>query len=139
MRDNWRIAGPWISWTILMLYTGLIFFLSSRPNPSSPVSFPFSDKLVHLVEYGILGYLSQRAARLSWPAGIGGRTGLRMGLILVCGLCIAGLDERFQSVIPGRISSVSDFLFDALGLGVGLILNLNVRLRGWNTEAGGVP
>lgn len=113
---------PWASWTAFGLYVGLIFLLSSRAVPDSPLMFPYWDKVAHLFEYGLLGFLSQRAARLTWTAE--GRTGRRLGIVLACGLCIAILDELFQSTVADRVPSGADLAVNLLGLSLGLILNL---------------
>ncbi len=123
-----RRLEPATSWAVLALYVGMIFYLSSRPYRAPWGGFDHADKLSHLIEYGVLGFLSQRGARLTWPQPR--RTGVlaRMGLVLLGGLCIAGLDEALQSRVPGRVSSVTDLLADALGLALGLALNLRASL-----------
>lgn len=118
---------PWASWTALAIYVALIFFLSSRAVPDSPLMFPYWDKVAHLIEYGLLGFLSQRAARLTWPAT--GRIFWRLGIVLACGLCIAILDEWFQSTVVGRVPSYADLSVNLLGLSLGLILNLPRSVR----------
>ena len=118
---------PWASWAALALYVALIFFLSSRSVPDSPLMFPYWDKVAHLIEYGLLGFLSQRAARLTWPASR--RTAWRLGIVLACGLCIALLDEWFQSTVVDRVPSFADLAVNLLGLSLGLILNLPHKAR----------
>jgi hypothetical protein len=45
------------SWLPLLVYAGLIFYLSSLPNPPQPFTFSSADKVLHIVEYVILGIL----------------------------------------------------------------------------------
>ncbi len=109
---------------MLLGYVGLIFLLSSRSHTDPFEPFPHWDKLVHGVEYGILGFLGQRALRLSWPPRTPRQSLARIGLVLACGLCIAAGDETYQGVVPGRISSSGDLLADMVGMGGGLMLGL---------------
>ncbi len=125
MRARWIRIEPWGSWGALGAYVGLIFFLSARQIPDSPLLFPHWDKVAHLIEYGLLGALSQRAARLTWP-----RTPwMRRGLVLLCGLGIALLDEQFQASVPRRIPCLEDFAVNVIGLAVGLMVDLGSDRR----------
>ncbi len=117
----------WVTWGALAVYVGLIFYASSRPHLTSPIRFPLWDKVAHMVEFAILGFLSQRAARLTWPGGFSDSAWRRGGVVLVCGMAVAGLDELLQSMVPGRATSATDFLSDVLGLVLGLILDLQLR------------
>ncbi len=117
----------WVTWGALAVYVGLIFYASSRPHLTSPIRFPLWDKVAHMVEFAILGFLSQRAARLTWRGGFRDSVWLGRGVVLVCGMAIAGLDELLQSMVPGRVTSAADFLSDVLGLVLGLILDLQLR------------
>jgi VanZ family protein len=97
----------------------LIFFLSSRPNLHSPgPDFQLKDKVVHLVEYSVLGFLLwvSMARSIGLP-----KTGTFLFLLAV-GASVAALDEVTQSYIPGRHMDVFDWTADALGLAAGLYL-----------------
>jgi VanZ family protein len=100
-------------WLPVLVYVSLIFFLSAQPNLQPPLHFENSDKLMHLLEYGGLGVLFARALRDNFPARSWVFTSL---LALGAGLVIAAGDEYFQSFIPGRESSVFDWLADGTGL-----------------------
>ena len=100
-------------WLPVLLYVGVIFSLSSRPNLKAPLPFQNGDKVCHMLEYGGLGILMARAlranARVSSP--------LRAALVAVTvGAAIAAADENFQRLIPGRDSSVYDWMADVTGL-----------------------
>jgi VanZ family protein len=100
-------------WVPVLAYVGLIFVVSAQPRLRPPVSFHNADKFAHVVEYGILGFLLARALRGDAPS----RDPLRNGLIaLGIGLAVGAVDETFQSIVPGRESSVRDFFADACGL-----------------------
>ena len=74
--------------------------------PGAPVS---TDKVAHLVEYGILGFLLFRLFA-------SGRMSVMLAAVLVtfCAAVLGGLDESYQG-ITGRQPSVYDWLFDCLG------------------------
>ncbi len=127
MRDSLADAQPRIAWAVLLIYVGLIFYASSRSYVPSPQQIPHWDKVAHLIEYGILGFLSQRAARLTWPRPERSSI-LRRGLLtLGAGICIAAADELFQSWVPNREPSVADLAADAGGLAIGFLLNRPLR------------
>ena len=75
------------------------------PGPSLPI-----DKVIHFVEYGILGFLLFRVITSF------GRIPLKLSVILIifCAAVLGALDESYQG-ITGRYPSVYDWLFDCLG------------------------
>ncbi|MEO5989581.1 MAG: VanZ family protein [Candidatus Eisenbacteria bacterium] len=118
-----RQGGFAVTWLLVIVYVAIIFGLSAQPNLRPPFHFQNSDKLMHLVEYGGLGLLLARALWASRPH--------RSALFVVCaalalGMAIAGLDERFQSFILGRDSSVFDWLADSSGLCLSQLVQLIV-------------
>jgi VanZ family protein len=100
-------------WLPVLAYVTVIFTLSAQPNLSPPLGFDKADKLLHMMEYGVLGFLLSRAVR----ATVRVRRALRVALaVLAIGAVIAVGDELFQSFIPGRDSSAFDALADFTGL-----------------------
>lgn len=100
-------------WAPVLVYVAIIFVLSAQANLSTPLGFDKADKLMHMLEYGVLGFLLSRALRASARI----RSALRVALIVVAvGSLIGVCDEIFQSFIPGRDSSVEDWLADFTGL-----------------------
>ena len=84
-----------------------------------------TDKVLHLVEYGILGFLLFRAISSS------GRISLRRSIMLVifCAAVLGALDESYQS-ITGRHPDVYDWLFDSLGAAISsCLLALYTRVK----------
>jgi VanZ family protein len=95
---------------VAVAYVGLIFTLSTWSHPPSGPEVAHLDKLVHTVEYGILGLLI-------WWASAGRARGWRgLALLLAIGLMVAITDEMIQRRTPGRDSSGYDFLADGVGL-----------------------
>jgi VanZ family protein len=93
----------------------VILFLSSRPGLPVSLPGPHLDKLAHFVEYAALGALLFRALRLS-----GGRP--RDAVLATWGLIavLALGDEGLQGRVPGRDSSLADWLADVCGAGAGI-------------------
>ena len=103
----------WRYWLPVILYIVLIFGASSISTLRPPQIVVGSDKLAHIVEYGILGFLLMRAFLGS---GFVSTTGKGVLLGIVVGLIIALADELYQIGVPGRLSDPVEFAADALGL-----------------------
>ena len=98
-------------------YGLMIIMLSSVPGRSFPdIDLWTKDKLIHFVEYMIFAVLVQRALRNELSG-----LGYALALTLLTGICFGGLDELYQSLIPGRDSSLYDWYADAIGVAVGAL------------------
>lgn len=110
-----------LAWTPAALYMLLIWWLSSQSLNIPIESFPFRDKGVHAIEYGILGvflahalagtFVSRSRATLWWWA---------TGLTVLFGMT----DEIHQAFVPGRSSDILDIAADAVGAVVGATIRL---------------
>ena len=108
-------------WLPLLAYVALIFTLSAQPHLSPPMHFQNADKVCHLGEYGVLGLLLFRLVRaMHWAR----RRDVAALLVLAIGMAIGGMDERFQSIIPGRSCDVLDWLADSLGVALAQVVSL---------------
>jgi VanZ family protein len=109
-------------WLPVLLWCGLIFFLSGIPNLRT--EFGFWDlllrKAAHMTEYAILFLLTRRAVAGS-SAAFAGRAGI---LAAVFAILYAVSDEFHQSFVPTRGPSVRDVGIDAAGVFIGAILFL---------------
>lgn len=114
-----RLFVGW--WLPVLAYVATIFVLSSQPGLTSPVNFQNSDKVLHLLEYGGLGFFLGRALRasLGWP--LGAPSSL---LVVAIGMAIGAGDEWWQSHVPGRDSTILDWCADSAGLVLAQILKL---------------
>ena len=104
-------------WVPVYLYAGLIFTLYSIPNPLpfTPRILSF-DKILHVVEFAILGVLLARAFKNSNKKILQ----FNFRLLAICATVFYGItDELHQVFVPNRYASIWDLLFDGLGATVG--------------------
>ena len=94
-------------------YAAVIFSLSSSPLDIEELAPVFEyDKLLHLVEYYIFGYLLMRAFTTSPDSSLAGKAVFATILI---GTAYGASDEFHQYFVPGRNWDLLDVLFDAAG------------------------
>ncbi|GJL55055.1 MAG: hypothetical protein NPIRA02_21870 [Nitrospirales bacterium] len=78
-----------------------------------------NDKLVHLIEYTILGLLTYRAIRFSWGTQLGPLAACLTVFVVALFGCT---DEFHQWFIPLRSTEVLDLMADIVGSVVGIAL-----------------
>ena len=101
-------------WGPPAVLAGAIFVLSSFSTLPAPEAV--SDKVAHLVVFGLLASLTLRATH-------GSRPGPRLGPTLAAMALAVGwgaLDEVHQMFVPGRFASAADLVADGAGALVGL-------------------
>lgn len=106
-------------WVPVIVYAVFIFWMSSSEEPLIlKLPFTHADKLTHLLEYSIFGFLLIRAFH-----GSGVKMAKRNLLFLTfaIGAFYGFTDELHQSVVPGRFATVADFIFDLIGTFVGAV------------------
>lgn len=99
-------------WAPVFLYCGIIVYLSSLSYPSRPLPsflFGLNDKLLHGVEYGILGILLYRALHQTT------RTIRSICLSIICAVAFGISDELHQWFVPNRQADIADILADTVG------------------------
>ena len=115
------------------VYTAILLYATHHPRPGELVGVPLpSDKTLHFVAYGLLGAAvgGAVAARGGWGA-------RRAAAWLVCLAVFAALDEATQPFF-GRYADVRDWVFDAIGLALGLAaVSLVVGLARRRSRSGG--
>ena len=110
-----RIRGALLFHLPAMVMAVAILFVSSIPNLAGPVNSIFGfDKVMHIAEYGLFSWLVLRS--LSWFKPKGMATAMLLFVVFVVAI-FAGLDEYLQSFVPGRDSTVADFVADLIGVG----------------------
>jgi VanZ family protein len=105
---------------LTLSFMGLIFYFSHEPRPFN-LQLPGGwDKILHTLEYSILGYLLAKTLR-----------SFEVRKIALLGWMIGSLyglsDEIHQYFVPGREASVMDLFFDSIGTLIGTIIALNLR------------
>ncbi len=130
MGEPLRSQRRLLPWFVLGGYIALIFFVSSRPHLQSPITFPLWDKVAHLIEYAVLGFLAGRVTRSAAPEPQRPLRLSRGALLFGAGLVIGALDECLQSTVPGREASVWDWGVDGVGAFLGLLLSSRSP-KGW--------
>lgn len=104
-----------IYWLPVILWVGVIFYLSSRPGLASPLPVfydVFLRKLAHAAEFGILFLLLFRAWRIGHKAGFA--TVLFWSLVV--SVIYALFDEAHQYFVPLREARLRDVGIDSLGV-----------------------
>jgi VanZ family protein len=96
------------------LYAGIIFLLSSISHyPEAIPRFFCFDKVIHLIEYYVFGYLVMRVFADS-PVTVPSRHAVVLTIFV--GIFYGIGDEWHQSFVPGRFATVYDVIFDSLGV-----------------------
>ena len=104
--------------TLLVLWVGITFLLTSMPDPGFDVPLPYADKLAHFGFYGVMGFLCAM-----WRRECGGSAGGAV-LFALAFIAFAGaVDEAHQQWIPGRSMDVVDWFADAAGGGIGALFS----------------
>jgi VanZ family protein len=107
------LKKKFIHWLPVYVYFVLIFVLSSFPIQVKAGT----DKILHFIEYFLMGFLIARSLLLSWSLS-------RWQGILIAGLIggfLGAVDEIHQYFVPGRFASVYDASVDFLGSFAGAI------------------
>jgi VanZ family protein len=121
VRQDMTVQVLWY-WVPVALYAGAIFFLSAQTHPEEHLpSFllkDVSDKVLHAVEYAVLGGLCYRAFR--W--GLSEQMAARALIIAIVTASLYGVtDEVHQLFVPFRESSWQDWLADTIGAVIGAL------------------
>ena len=105
----------------VVVYCGIILLLSSIPAKSFPILPLFGlDKFVHLIEYTFFGILLLRCVVEFKP--------IPVLIMFSAGILFGIIDEFWQSMIPGRITTFEDWLADSAGVILGGIILIITKL-----------
>ena len=93
---------------------------SSVPGNNIPSVFKFTpDKLIHCLEYAVLGVFIFRWIRLELDASP--MTKVRVTAFLL-GSFMGIIDENYQRLIPGRQSDFWDWVLDSVGVVIAIVV-----------------
>jgi len=111
-KEEEKTRARWTLWLPVALWMAVIFALGGLPpQPERIHLFRFMDKLAHLLEFGVLGLLTVRAAYLG-----GQRSRSAYWLCIGLAVLYGALDELHQYFIPGRSVEAADVAADGLGI-----------------------
>lgn len=109
-------------WLPPLIWAAIIIVLTTIPVPQS-VSVPGGDKTAHLVMYGVLGFLSMRAA---WRAQAPSRSIL---LVILAIAAFGAFNEIYQGWV-GRTPDLLDWFADIVGASLGaMTAAVQIRAR----------
>ena len=116
-----------LSRRLALAFAVVLIVGSSLPSSRLPdLGGSLTDKLLHFLEYAVLGYLVTRGWGPGRPTGnhtLGG------WILAVALLAFAALDEFHQHWIPGRSTEFWDWTADAAGTIISLILGVRANRR----------
>jgi len=107
-----------------LLYYSLIFFFSSR-SIELKADIPFMDKVIHLLEFAVLGFLLSFGFFLSLKYHLK----VKAYLTFLSGTLLGALDELHQYFVPARSTEILDWMVDVLGILVGLLVFISLFRR----------
>ena len=110
----------------VLVYSAVIFYLSSIHGEDIPRLFNFQDLVFHFLEYGIFSLLVSRALNAYYPKHSQGR---RFLWAFFFSFIYAASDEFHQSFVPGRCPSLYDLGYDSMGIVVAGILYGIAKMR----------
>ena len=113
-------------WLYVFAYVSLVFVLSAQPHLHVPGDLPYRDKFAHVAEYGGLGWLVYRAVLGSWPA-VGATRRVLLSILALS--AVGAIDEKFQAGVPGRDSSVYDWMADTAGVSLAQAVSVALEKR----------
>ena len=113
-------------WFPLFAYCVLIFILSSSHIPFPSLQVFWNDKLLHIVEYSILGFLMARAI---FSLNLRYSKGFLLILTIILSTLYGLSDEVHQALIPERTASVGDIMADGFGSLIGSLCYSKMLLK----------
>jgi VanZ family protein len=118
-----------LAWSRVYALAVVIIILagSSVPGKKIPEVFTLTpDKLIHCLEYAVLGFFLFRWLRLEYIR----HTLFKISLLtLLLGSLMGVLDENYQRLTPGRSPDFWDWVLDSVGVLIAVIL-MNYLAKG---------
>ncbi|MCM8780494.1 MAG: VanZ family protein [Candidatus Omnitrophica bacterium] len=106
-------------WLPAIIYSIIIFYISSQPGNQLPDLFLGQDIIFHIIEYGIFALFISRALKHSLPK----QSYLKRIFFSCIMLSVYAItDEIHQAGVPYRDASVWDVVVDAIGGFVGSLV-----------------
>lgn len=118
MKKLYESRRFWGYWFPLIVYCAAIFIQSAFPSPEALPTFAYSDKVMHLLAYAVMGGLFFRAFSKTFPRWGAART---LFLSVLCTTLYGAGDEFHQSFVASRMADVMDLAADFAGGVVGAL------------------
>jgi VanZ family protein len=100
-------------WLPVIAYGALVLVVGGIPTLQPPLGFRNADKLYHVLEYAVFGFLLARGLRASMRV----RIPLFAAMMAIgLGALLGLVDENHQQYVPGRQSSLYDVMADTVGV-----------------------
>jgi VanZ family protein len=115
MKKNLNWARAFALSVILIILAG-----SSVPGQSIPRVFELTpDKLIHCLEYAVLGFFLFRWLSLELPSLAHQKIN---ALTFFCGSLMGIIDENYQRLTPGRSPDFWDWVLDSVGVILAILM-----------------
>ena len=99
-------------WFPVILYSGIIFWVSSIPNIRTPLPGVRLDVFFHVLMYIPFGFLLARAVH---STGVVIPKGALLGTVVLLSFLYGASDEIHQLFVQGRSAQVIDLIADTIG------------------------
>jgi VanZ family protein len=100
---------------------------SSVPGKNIPEVFYLTpDKLIHCLEYAVLGFFLFRWLRLEYTSNTTSKTSF---ITLFLGTLMGVMDENYQRLTPGRSPDIRDWMVDSLGVCLSILVCVYIGKR----------
>jgi VanZ family protein len=119
---NQRLKTPWLWQLALACYWGALFLGTHVPIERIPLQDGATDKFAHLSAFGMLAMVFA----ITWQVSAG-RLMARHLIWAWIAIAIYGAVEEMTQPIVGRTASIGDWLADASGAAMGLVVFACVR------------
>lgn len=110
--QNWKCLKFQRFWFPVILYSGIIFYVSSVPNISTPLPEMHFDKILHILLYAPFGFLVARGI-YNTKASVSYRK--LLDIVFWASLLYGLSDEVHQMYVPGRNIGFIDLVADTVG------------------------
>ena len=108
-------------------YCILVFALSAQDKAISVPGIPSADKLLHVIEYSMLGFLMARAF---FSPDTKRSQAILFMISFILSVLFAFSDEIHQYFVPDRTASLTDVMADGAGALIGTISYWTLTLLG---------
>jgi len=121
-----RVLNAHLPWLLMMIIISVQSSMSILRLPDLGIGF--ADKIMHLIVFGVLGWLIARGMHRSEVPFIQKKI---LFFTLLLGGLFGLMDEWHQSTVPGRQSDIKDWLADIAGI---IIFAIYYKLKMLKTE-----